>query len=97
MFSLQGQTNTFQNVQGIKQEKVTFYNKEGYQIFIQEFSCKLDEKRINKVKKKYSIPKETLATEDVEIPEVKIFNSVEIKGEARLISVYITSAKRSSI
>lgn len=92
VFSAQGQTNEFKNAQGIKQEKVTFYDAEGYQIFLQEFDYKLDEKGINKIKKRYSIPKELSATEDVEFPDVKVLTHVDMKGASKTQSVYYISS-----
>lgn len=91
-FSAQGQTNTFQNMQGIKQEKATFYDAEGYQIFLQELDYNLDEKGIHKVRKKYSIPKESHVTEDADFPGVKILNAVDSKGDVKSQSVYYLSS-----
>ena len=54
-----GQTNTIQFIQAIKQDKTTFYDTEGYGIILQDYEYNFDEKEINKIKKKYSIPKET--------------------------------------
>lgn len=92
VFSAAGQTNVFQNAQGIKLEKITFYDSEGYLIFLQEFDYNFDEKGINKVRKKYSISKNTPATEDAEFPEVKIFTTVDIKGTSKTQTVYYLSS-----
>ena len=46
-----GQTQAFQYIQAIKQEKTTFYDTEGYGIFLQDYEYNFDEKGINKIKK----------------------------------------------
>lgn len=48
----------FSNTHGIKQEKTTFFEIEGYDIFIQLHKTKYNDKGIEKLKRKYSIPKD---------------------------------------
>lgn len=87
-FAAFGQSKEFQNLQGIKKEGITFYDAEGYQIFQEVIDIILDEKGINKVKKKYSIPKETVVSTDSELPGVKILNYTEVKGASKMHSTY---------
>ena len=74
--------------QGIAQPNATFYDTEGYSVFLQTFNYNFDEKGINKVKKKLSIPKETLSSESKDFPGAKILLSIETKGESKTQSVY---------
>jgi len=54
----------FSNAHGIKQEKTTFFEIEGYDIFIQLHNVKYNDKGIKKLKRKYSIPKEDIPFTD---------------------------------
>ncbi|HYF32142.1 MAG TPA: hypothetical protein VD993_13555 [Chitinophagaceae bacterium] len=85
------QSTTFQNAQGIVHKEVTFYNTEGYSIFLQELDLKLDEKGIAKIKKRFSIPKETVVTTDTDFPNAQILTATDIKGESKTQSVYYLS------
>lgn len=83
------QTNTsITYAQGIVQENATFYDIEGYSVFLQVFDYNFDEKGINKIKKKFSISKETIATEDVDFPNAKILFVLDTKGNAKTQSIY---------
>ncbi|MBL0096220.1 MAG: hypothetical protein IPP46_06715 [Bacteroidetes bacterium] len=83
-----GQTQAFQYIQAIKQEKTTFYDTEGYGIFLQDYEYNFDEKGINKIKKKFSIPKETQVSEDSDFPGAKILTYDHIKGEIKTHAIY---------
>lgn len=78
----------FALAQAIAQEQVTFYDVEGYTIFQQEFPYRFDDKGFEKIKKKFTIPKDTQAEEDPDFPGVKIFNVRETKGGATSQSTY---------
>ncbi|MBK9320345.1 MAG: hypothetical protein IPM91_17125 [Bacteroidetes bacterium] len=83
-----GQTNTIQFIQAIKQDKTTFYDTEGYGIFLQDYEYNFDEKGINKIKKKFSIPKETQVSEDPDFPGAKILAYEHLKGESKTHAIY---------
>src|SRR5688572_20933696 len=59
--------NRFKNFHGIRhpQNNVTFFEAEGYDIFIQFHENGLDEKGISKIRKKYSIKEALLSTDSV--------------------------------
>lgn len=91
VYSAQCQTKTFQNVQAIKQQKVTFYDAEGYSIFLQELDYNMDEKGLNKIKRKYSVAKNLPVTEDSSLPGVKILSSADTKISDKATSTYYLS------
>lgn len=91
VYFAQGQTNAIKNAQAISQEKVTFYETEGYSVFLQEFDYNLDDKGINKIKKKFSIPKETVVSEDADFPNIKILTSTEVKGSIKTQTAHYLS------
>ncbi|MBA2613434.1 MAG: hypothetical protein H0U95_15825 [Bacteroidetes bacterium] len=79
---------TIAYAQGIVQTNATFFDTEGYNVFLQVFEYNFDEKGINKVKKKFSIPKETIANEDTEFPNAKILLTLDTNGESKTHSIY---------
>lgn len=92
------QSSTILHTQGISQPEITFYNTEGYAISVKEFDFGIDEKGIKKIKKKYSIPKETAVEEDATIPNTKILRSESInKGVAHQSNFYLSLTKRGKM
>lgn len=71
---------TMSLAQGQKQENGAFFDTEGYSIFWRIFEYDFNEKGINKVKKKLSIPKEIIAIEDIDFPNAKIFITIDTLG-----------------
>lgn len=69
----------FSNTQGIKQEGTTFYEVEGYSIFIHSHKAPFDDKGFNKIKKKYSINKDILPIVDSAFQTGKVL----VKTESR--------------
>jgi hypothetical protein len=85
---LHGQSeNRFRNFHGIKhpQNNVSFFEAEGYDIFIQQVDNGLDEKGLSKIRKKYSIKNGPLATDSA--LNVKVLSREEQQGG---INVYYT-------
>jgi hypothetical protein len=54
----------FSNAQGIEQTEATFFEVEGYEIFVKTHTKTFDEKGISKVKRIYSIPSWNIGTKD---------------------------------
>src|SRR5438034_1403357 len=71
----------FSNAQGIKQEKTTFYEVEGYSIFVLVQQSNFDDKGIKKIKRKYSIKSDVVPNVDTTLPTNKIFVSTENKTD----------------
>jgi hypothetical protein len=69
----------FSNTHGIKQEGTTFYEVEGYSIFIHSHKASFDDKGFNKIKKKYSIDKDILPIVDSAFQTGKVL----VKTESR--------------
>ncbi len=83
-----GNSNTFRNAQGIININATFYETEGYSIFVEDYKSGFDEKGIKKLKKKFSIAKDNVAIEDADFPHAKVFVESVMKGKAKMESVY---------
>jgi len=79
------------NTQGIKQEGVTFYNLEGYQVYVMDYKYNFDEKGFKKLKKKVKIPKETDVIDDKSRKNVKVMVSSLKQGEAEVRSKHFLS------
>jgi hypothetical protein len=69
----------FSNTHGIKQEGTTFYEVEGYSIFVHIHKASFDDKGVNKIKKKYSINKDILPMVDGDFQTGKVL----VKTESR--------------
>lgn len=67
----------FSNTHGIKQEEATFYEVEGYSVFVHHQKAALDEKGLSRIKKKYSISKEVAAIDDKAFPSAKVLVRTE--------------------
>lgn len=63
----------FSNMHGIKQEEDIFYEVEGYSIFVKVHKASFDDKGINKIKKKYPIQRDIIATTDTAFQTNKMF------------------------
>lgn len=63
----------FSNTHGIKQERTTFYEIEGYSVIVNSHKASFDEKGFNKIKKKFSIPKATQPIIDSAFPTARVF------------------------
>lgn len=74
----------FSNAQGIKQEGTTFYEVEGYAVFVHSHNASFDDKGFNKIKKKYSIDKETLPTNDTAFQTGKVL--VKTKSRTKTVT-----------
>ena len=76
----------FSNTHGIKQEGTTFYEVEGYSIFVHSHKASFDEKGFNKIKKKYSINKEISPVNDTTFQTgkvlVKTYNRTKLVTES---------------
>jgi hypothetical protein len=66
---------------GIRQEESEFYEVEGYSVFVQIQKTSFDDKGFKKIKKKYSIDKETTAIVHPDFPVGKIFMQEEQRTE----------------
>lgn len=84
---LSGQTinveQVFSNTHGIKQEGTTFYEVEGYSIFVHNHKASFDDKGFKKIKKKYSINKDILPIVDSNFQTGKVL----VKTESRTSKV----------
>lgn len=89
--SIFGQINSIQNAQGIKQEEVTFFDTEGYSVFIKIFDYDFDEKGLNKVRKKLSIAKDLDYTADTLFKNTKIINTTTSEGNVTAKTIYFFS------
>jgi hypothetical protein len=69
----------FSNTHGIKQERTTFYEVEGYSIFVESHNASFDEKGFKKIKKKYSINKEISPVNDLSFQTGKVLLKSENK------------------
>ena len=68
----------FSNTQGIKQTKTTFYQVEGYSIFVDTIDSGLDEKGLKKIKKKYSAKTVFMPTADSTLTiQNKVFTVID--------------------
>ena len=74
----------FSNTHGIKQEGTTFYEVEGYSIFVHSHKASFDEKGFNKIKKKYSINKEISPVNDITFQTCKVF--VKTDNRTKLVT-----------
>ncbi len=71
----------FSNVHGIIQEKTTFFEVEGYEIFIQVHNTKFNDKGIKKLKRKYSIPKDDVGFIDSTLQTNMYFVTTDQRNE----------------
>jgi hypothetical protein len=81
-------SNTFRNAQGIINVNATFYETEGYSIFVEDYKSSFDDKGIKKLKKKLSIAKDNLAIADADFPHAKVFIETSIKGKVKMEIVH---------
>lgn len=81
-------TRAISLAQGLTQENGAFFDTEGYSIFWRVYEYNFDEKGINKVKKKLSIPKETIAIEDIEFPNAKTFLAIDTFANSKRQTIY---------
>jgi hypothetical protein len=71
----------YSNMHGIRQEASTFYEVEGYSVFVQIQKTTFDDKGFKKIKKKYSIDKEKVAFNNQDFLGGKIFEQDEKRTE----------------
>ncbi len=71
----------YSNMHGIRQEESEFYEVEGYSVFVQIQKTSFDDKGFKKIKKKYSIDKETTASVNPDFAVGKIFMQEEQRTE----------------
>lgn len=80
---LRGQTinagEVFSNMHGIRQEGTTFYEVEGYTIFVQSHKASFDDKGFKKIKKKYSINKEISPVIDTAFQKARVFVKTQVR------------------
>jgi hypothetical protein len=79
----------YSNMHGIRQEASTFYEVEGYSVFVQIQKTSFDEKGFKKIQKKYSIDKEKVAIDNLDFPGGKIFEQeVQRTEKVRQTAIY---------
>lgn len=79
----------YSNMHGIRQEASTFYEVEGYSVFVQIQKTTFDDKGFKKIKKKYSIDKEKVAFDNQDFLGGKIFEQTEQRtGKVKQSAVY---------
>ncbi|MCB0649156.1 MAG: hypothetical protein KDC49_20940 [Saprospiraceae bacterium] len=69
----------FSNTHGIRQEGTTFYEVEGYTIFVQSHRASFDDKGFKKIKKKYSINKEISPVIDTAFQKARVFVKTQVR------------------
>jgi hypothetical protein len=91
-FSTLGQmdsdSNTFRHAQGFINVSATFYETEGYNIFVEAYKSSFDDKGIKKLKKKFSIGKDNPGIADADFPNAKVFEETSLKGKSKTEMVY---------
>lgn len=86
-----GQISSIQNAQSIKQENVTFFDTEGYSVYVKTYDYNFDEKGLSKVRRKLSIPKDLEFTNDTLFNNSQIINTTTTEGNVTAKTVYFFS------